>query len=158
MKSPKREKRSPFDKINKDLIKAFGEITYEHYVPDDRIVWSGAYRKLLGYTKKEMGYDENSWLSRIHPDDLTAVKKEFVQAEREKRMYELEYRFRKKDRTYLWVLDRGVMSFNEKGKAEVVIGVMWDISHAKRIQAELDDVNEKLAKLNQIIEKDEKSD
>ena len=115
-----------------DMVMALGEITYEHYVPEEKIVWTGAYEKVLGYNKEEMGDDDPSWLTRVHPDDLDDVYAEFERAQKTDKIFVIEYRFRAKNGEYLWFYDRGVMTLDKNGKLLTNVGVMRDVTQRRR--------------------------
>ncbi len=119
------------------LIRALGEITYEHNVPKDHIHWQGDYQQYLGYSPEEVGADGNSWLTKVHPDDLPEVLEEFDQAFVRDKMFNLEYRLRCYDGSDRWFHDRGVMYGEVNGQPELVIGVLRDITTGKSAEAEL---------------------
>ncbi|OKH14237.1 hypothetical protein NIES208_14085 [[Limnothrix rosea] IAM M-220] len=114
------------------LITALGEVTYDHYLPQDILNWKGDYERILGYSPEEIGMDaESSWFGRVHPEDLDAVKAEFERAAQGDRLFELEYRFRHRDGHYLWMHDRGILHGDYHGSPERFIGVLRDISKRK---------------------------
>lgn len=118
------------------LVHALGEITYEHLTSLDTIIWSDAYSEVLGYNKEEMGNDGQSWIGRIHPDDLPKVDTEFQRALKEDHLFDLDYRFRRSDGHYLWVHDRGVMRV-EDDELKSIIGVMRNITVRKKSEEAL---------------------
>ncbi|MGB2925085.1 MAG: PAS domain S-box protein, partial [Limnothrix sp.] len=122
---------------DKSLILALAEITYDHYLPEDILNWEGNYQEILGYSPEEMGMDTNSWLSRVHSDDLAAVVDEFSRAFREDKLFNIEYRFLAKDGDYRWMHDRGVLNGERDGKPERFIGVFRDISARRQVEEEL---------------------
>ena len=101
-----------------------------------RIEWSGAYTKVLGYDALEMGSSEDSWTSRIHPEDAPRVCREFERAQREHLLFELDYRFRHRDGHWRWMYDRGVPRFDAAGQVVELIGVLRDITGVRADQAE----------------------
>lgn len=115
----------------KSLVNAVGEITFEHFVPDNNIVWSNTVGEILGYSKEEMGHDIKSWEDKVHPDDLAGANAAFERAARGNRLYDMAYRFRHKDGHYLWFNDRGSMHLDSEGTPSYVIGVMKNITEQK---------------------------
>src|SRR4029078_1563821 len=59
------------------LIRALGQIIYQHNLHDDVITWAGDCRKIVGFEVSDMPASTNEWLKRIHPDDIASVKKGF---------------------------------------------------------------------------------
>lgn len=129
------------------LVSAFGDIVYLHNVRADSIEWSGRLEEILGYTQEEMGTTGASWTDKVHPDDLSRVMTEFERAEKENKRFDYEYRFKKKDGTYIWMYDVGNMKSEGNGSATWVIGVLRDISQKRSSAAQL---REKLAELERL--------
>jgi PAS domain S-box-containing protein len=125
------------EKKNALLVKAFGEITYVHTVKNNEILWDGKIMEILGYNKEEMGFDEKSWLDKVHPDDLHDVQETFTKAEKGNQIYKGTYRFRKKNGDYLWVQDTGFMEIDEQGKAVIVVGVLKDIDNETNMENQI---------------------
>lgn len=122
---------------DQSLIVALAEITYDHYLPEDILNWEGNYTKILGYSPEEMGMDTNSWLGRVHPEDLEQVVTEYDRACQEDKLFDIEYRFLAKDGKYRWMYDRGVLNGEKDGKPERFIGVFRDISDRKKVEQDL---------------------
>ena len=120
------------------LSHAAGLVVYEYDVLAGHLEWSGELTNVLGYAPSEMNGGVDRWESRIHPDDHGYSMRLFVQAEELCGPYEVEYRFRHKNGSYVWLLDRGFF-FGENGKATRMIGMMQDISARKA--AEMDRLN-----------------
>ncbi|MBZ0264286.1 PAS domain-containing protein, partial [bacterium] len=109
------------------LLKAIGDIVYDHDVPTDTIDWSDAVVEVLGYTVDEMGNDGNSWLNKVHPEDLEQVLLEFERARKYDQIFDFRYRFRTKKDRYIWMHDRGVMTLGEDNQPIRVIGVLRNV-------------------------------
>ncbi len=127
------EKEKTYRKY-KSLIEALGEVTYEHLVPEDTIIWSGRIKQVFGYAKTDLGDDEQSWKQHIYPEDLSAVEAEFERAFKENKIFDLKYRIKHKSGQYLWVHDRGIMHLGKQGNLESIIGVMKNITQRKKAE------------------------
>ncbi|MBD2393622.1 PAS domain S-box protein [Cyanobacterium aponinum FACHB-4101] len=119
---------------NETLVKTLGEIVYEHNVTNHEIIWDGAYTELLGYSQEEIGTSETFWLDRIHPDDLALVSHELSPNPITERFFSFEYRLQTKNNDYLWVLDRGIMEYDDEGNLKKVTGVVTNICDRKRVE------------------------
>lgn len=91
----------------------------------------------LGYTYEEFIKDTGGMIANmIHPEDMkevsAVVNKEFESG----KQYEVEYRARKKDGTYLWVYDTGRKIYTSDGR-EAIISVLIDVSENVRIKKNL---------------------
>ncbi|MCF7936410.1 MAG: response regulator [Synergistales bacterium] len=95
---------------------------------------------MLGYTLEELPGGPLSSLNRlIHPDDLKeadALLARHLRGETER--YEAEFRMRRKDGRWAWILDRGkVIDRTEEGEALRVFGTHMDITERKEAEREL---------------------
>jgi PAS domain S-box-containing protein len=99
--------------------------------------YSPRWKGMIGYDDHEIPHDIAEWESRIHPEDrdraLTALRS---CAEGGGTAYEVEYRFRHKDGSYLWILDRGVAVHGTAGVARMA-GSHTDITERKRMEEAL---------------------
>jgi len=119
---------------NESLVGAIGHIIYEHYLPEDRVVWSGDYQARLGFSEDEMGNSSEGWFEKVHPEDLEAVKSELERAARTATKYDLTYRFLRKGGEYSWFHDRGVVTKNSEEDKTSIIGLMEDIDSRKKME------------------------
>jgi PAS domain S-box-containing protein len=122
---------------NNSIVEALGEIVYDRLIPQKKMHWEGHYEKVLGYSEKEIGTDEKSWLDRVYPEDIPLITTEIKRAFKENKIYDLEYRYLHQDGSYRWIYDRGVMHGQYQGKPKQVIGVMRDITERKQAEEKL---------------------
>jgi two-component system, NarL family, sensor histidine kinase UhpB len=131
------------------LIRALGQIVYDWRPGSDQLSWSGDYTRILGYDAREMGTGTASWTERVHPDDRLRVLRETEDCTRERRYYDLEYRFRRADGSYLWMHDRGVPFFAADGALERIVGVFSDIDERKRAQDALRELTRRVVEIEE---------
>jgi PAS domain S-box-containing protein len=101
--------------------------------------WSQEFRDLLGF-KDENDFPNvlNSWAGQLHPDDSDRVVGAFAahMTDRSGRTpFELEYRLRKKDGSYLWIKADGATSRDASGLPLRVAGALRDITAEKELEA-----------------------
>ena len=85
-----------------------------------------------------------SWTDRIHPEDLTRVTAGIHHViEHGGESWTDEYRFRRQDGSYAYVLDRGHVIRDGEGKAVRMIGGMTDLTERKETENALRESNEK---------------
>jgi hypothetical protein len=101
-------------------------LTNECYVSD-------RWKELRGYSSNEQIEDPISvWSNGIHPDDRDRVIRAFhTHLEQKSALFNEEYRIQRKDKTYIWVLDRGQTLWNESGQATRIAGSQTDITYLK---------------------------
>jgi PAS domain S-box-containing protein len=87
------------------------------------------------YTKQEkdagLGF---GWTDVVHPDDQTMATQKFLDAAARRESFALQYRLRRHDGEYRWVLDAGRPRFTGDGAWVGYIGSVIDVH--ERIQAE----------------------
>ena len=128
---------------NSALVSALAEIVYESKSEANTISWEGNYTGILGYTEMEIGHTTESWTNRIHPDDRKKALKEVEIAARDKRIYDLQYRFLHKNGNYIWMHDRGVLVLDSDGNVESILGVFRDINRHKQAEKIIQESEEK---------------
>lgn len=92
--------------------------------------------QMLGYTVAEWHRNEDFWMSRLHPDDRTAVLAATIRSETTGEPFSMEYRYLHKDGHIVWVLDEAVMlSRDDDGRPDLFQGVMIDVTARKEAEA-----------------------
>ncbi len=81
--------------------------------------------------EQELG---DGWLERVHPDDLQAVDRKYCTAFEAREPYETEYRLRRHDGAYRWMLAQGTPRYDAAGEFHGFVGGCVDIT--ERIEAE----------------------
>jgi PAS domain S-box-containing protein len=81
--------------------------------------------------EQELG---KGWQAGIHPDDFGQFSQTVLTARESYKPWELEYRLRRYDGQYRWILDHGQPRFTDTGAFKGYVGTCLDIT--ERIQAE----------------------
>ena len=90
----------------------------------------------FGFSTKECLDNPGFWRKNIHPDDCDCVFADYASL-REKEHHVHEYRFRKKDGNYLWVLDELRLINEPEGNPVEIIGSWLDITERKKAEVTL---------------------
>ncbi|MBD1836880.1 PAS domain S-box protein [Coleofasciculus sp. FACHB-64] len=118
------------------------------------LIWMSGLDKLYYYFNKpwlnftgrtleqEMG---NGWIEGVHPDDLQFLDT-YVNAFDARQDFKMEYRLRRFDGEYRWLLEIGIPRFTPDGSFLGYIGSCIDISDRKEAEASIRQLNEKLEK------------
>jgi PAS domain S-box-containing protein len=77
------------------------------------------------------------WLEGVHPEDSAQCMADYLRAFELRVSFTLEYRLRRHDGAYRWVLDVGVPRLRADGAFDGYVGCALDISDQKRTEADL---------------------
>jgi PAS domain S-box-containing protein len=81
--------------------------------------------------EQELGY---GWVDNVHPDDAGACLDLYTTAFVARQPFEMEYRLRRADGVYRWILDRGVPLVTSEGYFTGYIGSAIDITMRKEAE------------------------
>lgn len=108
-------------------------------------IYSDSWYAMLGYAPGELQPSSDLWLELTHPDDRkNAIESGERHLRGEAPEIETELRLKRKDGTWLWVLDRGgIVERDELGRPTRMIGVQTDITKQKAAELDLERANER---------------
>lgn len=108
----------------------------------------------LGYDKSEIPkhVTYQFFTDKLHPEDYEKTMEAMLNHIHGKAsVYEVEYRIQAKDGKYKWYYDRGkITQYDDTGKPLFLAGIVFDITHKKEIQLELESKNKILAEMSAI--------
>lgn len=120
------------------VAKATNDAVWDWDLVRDHLWWNEGLETLFGYGPGDVETTSSSWMGRIHPDDRLRVLEEINAAIRlGDGTWSGEYRFRRKDNTYAYIADRGMVICNSAGKAVRMIGAKSDLSQRKLTEEQL---------------------
>ena len=110
---------------------------WDWHVEQDRLYVSERWASMLGISREAIGDASQGWFSRVHPDDLPGLR-QAIEAHLQGRTALLhhEYRMRKRDGDYAWVLVRGVAEASGPDQQRMA-GSQTDISARKSAEQHL---------------------
>jgi signal transduction histidine kinase len=77
----------------------------------------------------------NGWAEGVHPDDMKSCVEQYEAAFDLRQPFEIEYRIRRHDGVYGWILDKGVPRYDAEGVGFAgYIGSALDITELKRAE------------------------
>jgi len=86
---------------------------------------------LTGYTPDQYLASPSFWLDHLHPDDKDGLLEEMAELFSTDKSLSYEYRFLCADGSYIWVLDKLKVYFDEQGQPTEMLGLWLDISQRK---------------------------
>jgi len=117
------------------------------------MIWMSAPDKLCTYVNQpwldftgrrlteELG---NGWLESVHPEDVKTCFDKYSQALDRRESFTMQYRLRRHDGDYRWVLARGVPRLNADDSFAGYIGSCVDITDRKQAEEALSTVSRRL--------------
>ncbi|MDP5337827.1 MAG: PAS domain-containing protein [Nodularia sp. (in: cyanobacteria)] len=115
----------------------------------NEVFFSRRWKEMLGYEDQEISPNFYEWISRIHPEQLDAVKQAIADhSAKETPFYTSEHQVRCQDGSYKWILARGQAVWDEDGHVVRMIGGMMDISKRRVALSELQQVQAQLQRQN----------
>lgn len=111
--------------------------------PDHLCTWFN--QSWLAFTGRSMDEElGDGWVEGIHPEDAERAIQTYIAAFGRQEELTLEYRLRRHDGQYRWVLDHGVPRWEHEGKFAGYIGTCMDITEERRAKEDLLNLNQAL--------------
>lgn len=125
------------------------------------MIWvSDEYKRSVHFNKQWldfMGRDmqeelDNGWSKAVHPEDYERALQIYERGFDARQRFEVEYRMRRKDGQYRWIIDCGTPRFSSDGMFLGYIGSCLDITDRKESEVALRKAHEELNKLKNELE------
>jgi len=106
---------------------------YEWNLVDNSAYYSPQWKKMLGY---DGSYDFpkllSVWQERVHPDDIDSVMEKVEKTLHSRKEHiEAIHRLRHRNGQWIWILGRGIIQYDEDGRAIRMVGIHTDITNIK---------------------------
>lgn len=120
------------------VAKATSDTVWDWRIKNNTFVWNKGIVTVFGYNESEVENTSQWWFDRIHPEDSIRMSvKLYSFLEQRTENWQDEYRFKCKDGSYKYVLDRGFLVTDAKNEAIRMIGAMQDITKQKQEEERL---------------------
>ncbi|HUR65401.1 MAG TPA: PAS domain S-box protein, partial [Chitinophagaceae bacterium] len=117
------------------MTKATSDIIWDWNLKDDSMWWNDNYYFNFGYKKHKEIVAIQDWYEHIHPEDLQRVRTTIMGFIRgTETVWRDEYRYRRSDGTYLYILDRGYIMRDSNNNPYRMIGSMVDMTPIYNVQ------------------------
>jgi PAS domain S-box-containing protein len=102
----------------------------------DEMAWSESHYKLFGLDPRQFGGTREGFNKWVHPEDLPGIDAEVARCRENHSPYQHEFRIVRPDRSVRWMAARGTFSYDASGTPVRMLGVVWDITERRRVDAE----------------------
>jgi len=119
--------------------------------PDKLCTWfNKAWLNFTGRAiEKELG---NGWAENVHPEDLKSCMQVYTTSFDARKPFEMEYRMRRHDGQFRWLLDGGVPMLGSSGEFRGYIGSCVDVTESRLKREELERiVADRTARLSEMV-------
>ncbi|HUC81733.1 MAG TPA: PAS domain S-box protein [Flavisolibacter sp.] len=121
------------------VTQATSEAIWDWNIVDQQVVWGEGFTTLFGYPSDALENNLTSVVELIHPNDKERVTSSVAHAlENNKNKWTNEFRLRKSDGTYTYVVDKGFVIRNEQGEAIRMVGAIQDVTEKKKQEIRLE--------------------
>ncbi|MEW6411730.1 MAG: PAS domain S-box protein [Candidatus Zixiibacteriota bacterium] len=119
----------------RSFVQNFQGIAYRSMMSWAPMFFHGAVEEITGYTEAEFKAGNPPWNEIIHPEDWQRISQSVKTiAQVPNATTEREYRIRRKDGQYRWILDLCQNVADSSGKPIYVQGSLYDITERKRME------------------------
>jgi PAS domain S-box-containing protein len=130
------------------VARATGNVIYDWDMVTGEGWLSESYRKLFGYDETKVKFD--LWKKNIHPEDrekILSYTDSIIFGSGE--TWTCDYRFRRADGSYAYIIDCGYILRDEKGKPIRIIGTMMDFTDRKKVEEALKESDERFKQVTE---------
>ncbi|ADR19641.1 ATP-binding protein [Calditerrivibrio nitroreducens] len=121
------KKLSEINRLYDIILENSNQIAYDYNMNTGKVKRSGAIEKMLGISSKRFQEtDVTDFVARIHPEDRAKTYSLIKLYQEDNIKFDVKYRLRKDDGTYLFISDQGVYITIDGEKH--IIGTMKDIT------------------------------
>lgn len=118
------------------VVRATNDAIWDWDLVTNVVTWNEATSRLFGYHDDTIRTTTNWWRTHIHPDDQARVYGGIhATIDCGQQSWQDEYRFRRADESYAYVLDRGYVIYDQAGRPARMIGAMTDLSKRREAEA-----------------------
>ncbi len=133
LKAEERLKESEY--CFRSIAEQTGQLVYDYDIVGNSIQWTGAVETVTGYSLQEFRDNRyGDWIERIHPEDRPRVMELFKETMRKGSSYDAEYRFQRKDQSYIFVEEHGAYFTDKEGQSYRMVGTISNINERKQTE------------------------
>ncbi len=101
---------------------------------------------------REFNSRRMKWSELVVEEDLANARESFIRALKTNNSYVREYRIKTRSEDILWIQERAMILFDQRGEIDYVSGVFFDVTEQKRAQEALRESEAELLKKSRHLE------
>ena len=101
------------------------------------LFWSERFKEIIGISDQDFRPRYEEFAERLHPEDRERIERILFRHVEVGTPYDVEYRLRRVDGSYVWIHARGQAIWDEQGQATRMAGSVDDITLSKLAQDEV---------------------
>ncbi len=114
------------------ITRATSDAIWDWDLRTDEVYYGGGFQTLFGHPIETNKNHSTFWKELLHPEDIQAVLDKIESViNGHSETWTVEYRFRKSNGKYAFVLDKGILIKDKSGTPIKLVGAMQDISEGK---------------------------
>ncbi len=121
-----------------------GMAYWERDFDNQTSIWSNSLYEMLGLDPEKTVASSETLYERVHPEDRAALERLVREATDNETDFEAEFRVVRPDGRAAWLASRARIIRATDGRATRMMGVIYDISSRKAMEADLRQLNERL--------------
>ncbi|MFK8068470.1 MAG: CHASE domain-containing protein [Gammaproteobacteria bacterium] len=106
-------------------------------IKENKLFWADRFKQIIGITDKSFIPKFEDFSERLHPEDKEKTLDALMSHVENRTPYDVDYRLKHTDGTYVWIHSRGQALWDDEGNATRVAGSVDDISDKKKAEIEL---------------------
>jgi PAS domain S-box-containing protein len=110
---------------------------FEWIIPTDEVLWAGEQERIFGLAPGSFSGRRQDWQARLHPEDRQRIETEARRAIAEHAPLNTTYRIIWPDGSIHWIESHSIVTDDETGRPQRMIGVNVDVTERKRLEDEL---------------------
>ena len=120
-------------------VEAAGDGLWDWNIEDNTVFFSDSWRRLFAIPEDDTRHSLSQWKDRLHPDDAAMVLNTLHDyLDGHSPSYACQYRARRSDGQYKWLLDRGrIINTDAAGRPTRMLGTIQDITERKLAETQL---------------------
>ncbi|HSP40492.1 MAG TPA: PAS domain S-box protein [Gillisia sp.] len=129
--------------IRYELVsKATSDAIYDWDLNSNVLFWGDAFYEMFGYSQMEFSTTMEAYMDKIHPEEKSQITQSLILGvEGRDNHWKAEYRLKKADGKYAFVIEKGFILRDDNGKAFRMVGAIQDVTEKKKLEELLDEAS-----------------